>query len=136
MNNLPLSLEITALGMGLVFGAIMLLWLMMVVLTALTADKDTSTSLSEPASDSPGVDSDDPSIALTPSLLRQAQDTASPRGRGKLEQVALLAVAMALAEQGGTSTRPLEQPPTALVSAWQLGMRTRQMSEKGHPKRR
>jgi hypothetical protein len=43
---------------------------------------------------------------------------------------------MALAEQGQTSARPLEQPPTALVSAWQLGMRTRQMSEKGTMKRR
>jgi Na+-transporting methylmalonyl-CoA/oxaloacetate decarboxylase gamma subunit len=129
MNNLLLSLEITALGMGLVFGAIMLLWLMMIVLTALTADKET-------ASDSLEVDSTTPSIALTPNLLRQAQDTASPRGRGELAQVALLAVAMALAEHGQTSAHPLEQPPTALVSAWQLGMRTRQMSEKGHPKRR
>jgi hypothetical protein len=143
-TNLLLSLEITALGMGLVFGAIILLWGMMILLTALTAEKDTSTSLSESAlrraqdnaSDSPGVDSAAPSIALTPSLLRQAQDTASPKGRGELERIALLAVAMALAEQGGTSAHPLEQPPTALVSAWQLGMRTRQMSEKGTMKRR
>jgi hypothetical protein len=143
-TNLLLSLEITALGMGLVFGAIMLLWLMMIVLTALTADKDTSTSLSESAlrhaqenaSDSPGVDSSTPSIAITPSLLRQAQDTASPKEKGELDHVALLAVAMALAEQGQTSAHPLEQPPTALVSAWQLGMRTRQMSEKGTMKRR
>jgi Na+-transporting methylmalonyl-CoA/oxaloacetate decarboxylase gamma subunit len=120
-TNLLLSLEITALGMGLVFGAIMLLWLMMVVLTALTADKET-------ASDSLEVDSSTPSIALTP--------TPSPKERGELDHVALLAVAMALAEQGGTSAHPLEQPPTALVSAWQLGMRTRQMSEKGSMKRR
>jgi hypothetical protein len=135
-TNLLLSLEITALGMGLVFGAIMLLWLMMIVLTALTADKDTSTSLSESAlrhaqenaSVSPGVDSSTPSIALTPNP--------SPKEKGELDHVALLAVAMALAEQGQTSAHPLEQPPTALVSAWQLGMRTRQMSEKGTMKRR
>lgn len=114
-TNLLLSLEITALGMGLVFGAIMLLWLMMVVLTALTADKE-SPAEEEPASDSPEADS-------------------PPQADSRL-QVALLAVAMALAEQGQTSAHPLEQPPTALVSAWQLGMRTRQMSEKGHPKRR
>jgi hypothetical protein len=117
MNNLLLSLEITALGMGLVFGAIMLLWLMMILLTALTGDK-------ESASDSPRVDSADPRISLTPSP--------SPLGRGELERVALLAVAMALAEQGQTSAHPLEQPPTTLVSAWQLGMRTRQMSEKSN----
>jgi hypothetical protein len=115
-TNLLLSLEITALGMGLVFGAIMLLWGMMILLTALTADKETevedaSSPLSTSASDSP----------VTVSL---------PQADSKL-QIALLATAMALAEQGQTSAHPLEQPPTALVSAWQLGMRTRQMSEKG-----
>jgi len=47
------------------------------------------------------------------------------------QQAAALAVALALAEQGLSSAHPLSQPPTALVSAWQLGMRTRQMSEKG-----
>ncbi len=114
-TNLLLSLEITALGMGLVFGAIILFWGMMALLTAVTAEKEKPTE-EIIASDSSEVDS-------------------PPQADSKL-QVALLAVAMALAEQGQTSARPLEQPPTALVSAWQLGMRTRQMSEKGHPKRR
>jgi Na+-transporting methylmalonyl-CoA/oxaloacetate decarboxylase gamma subunit len=128
-TNLLLSLEITALGMGLVFGAIMLLWGMMILLTALTADKETEV--------------EDDSSPLGASALRHAQDNvsdspeagSSPQADSKL-QVALLAVAMALAEQGQTSAHPLEQPPTALVSAWQLGMRTRQMSEKGSMKRR
>lgn len=102
-TNLQLSLQITALSMGLVFGAILLLWLMMVILTALTADKDNASDSAETVSNS------------------QA-DT-------KL-QVALLAVAMAIAEQEASSAHPLEQPPTAIVSAWQLGMRSRQMSEK------
>lgn len=123
MTDLILSLEITALGMGLVFGAIILLWGMMALLTAVTAEKES------PAEEEPA--------------LRHTQDNASdspevdspPQTDSKL-QVALLAVAMALAEQGQTSARPLEQPPTALVSAWQLGMRTRQMSEKGTMKRR
>ena len=108
MSEFNLSLQITALGMGLVFGAILLLWLMMVVLTALTTDK-------EPASDSTELDS-------------------TPQADAKL-QVALLAVAMAIAEQETSSAHPLEQPPTAIVSAWQLGMRTRQMSEKGNFRR-
>jgi hypothetical protein len=30
----------------------------------------------------------------------------------------------------------LIEPPTAIVSAWQLGMRTRQMSEKGSSRKR
>jgi Na+-transporting methylmalonyl-CoA/oxaloacetate decarboxylase gamma subunit len=104
MDPLTTSLQITALGMGLVFGAIVLLWLMMILLTAFTADKKS-------ASDSPKLapDMDDESKA----------------------QAAALAVAMALAEQQISSARPLEQPPTAIVSAWQLGMRTRQMYEKG-----
>jgi Na+-transporting methylmalonyl-CoA/oxaloacetate decarboxylase gamma subunit len=108
MSDFSLSLQITALGMGLVFGAILLLWLMMVVLTALTTDK-------EPASDS-------------------AEVASTSQADSKL-QVALLAVAMAIAEQEVSSAHPLEQPPTAIVSAWQLGMRTRQMSEKGNFRR-
>ena len=108
MSDFTLSLQITALGMGLVFGAILLLWLMMVILTALTADKT--------------PDSDSTEVAST------------TQADSKL-QVALLAVAMALEEQHTSSAHPLEQPPTAIVSAWQLGMRTRQMSEKGHTRR-
>ena len=108
MNDFTLSLQITALSMGLVFGAILLLWLMMIMLTALTADK-------EPASDSAEID---PTLKADSTL-----------------QVALLAVAMSIAEQEASSAHPLEEPPTAIVSAWQLGMRTRQMSEKGNFRR-
>ena len=108
MNDLTLSLQITALSMGLVFGAILLLWLMMVILTGLTAEQ--------------GPDSDSAEAG-------QATEMDS-----KL-QVAMFAVAMALAEQEASSAHPLEESPTAIVSAWQLGMRTRQMSEKGTFKR-
>ena len=108
MNDFTLSLQITALGMGLVFGAILLLWLMMVILTALTADKESASDLAE-------VDS-------------------STQADSKL-QVALLAVAMALAEQESSTAHPLPIPPTAIVSAWQLGMRTSQRSEKGNFRR-
>jgi hypothetical protein len=41
--------------MGLVFGAIMLLWLMMILLTALTADKESPEEVASNASDSPKV---------------------------------------------------------------------------------
>jgi Na+-transporting methylmalonyl-CoA/oxaloacetate decarboxylase gamma subunit len=114
MNDLILSLQITALGMGLVFGAILLLWLMMVILTALTADKK-STEDEVPASASPAIDS----VSET----------------GYKLQAAAVAVAIALAEQELSSARPLPEPPTALVSAWQLGMRTSQRSEKGNFRR-
>ena len=114
MTDILLSLQITALGMSLVFGAILLLWLMMVVLTALTADKESPVEES-PASDSPEVGP-------------------TPQADSKL-QVALLAVAMAIAEQESSSARVLTEAPTAVISAWQLGMRTRQMSDKGNIRR-
>ncbi len=90
--------------MGLVFGALLLLWLMMAILTALTAEK--------------GVASDSP-------------ESASPPQPDSKLQIALLAVAMALAAQKQTSARPLPQPRMTLVSAWQLGMRMKQLVEKG-----
>jgi Na+-transporting methylmalonyl-CoA/oxaloacetate decarboxylase gamma subunit len=110
MSDFTLSLQITALGMGLVFGTILLLWLMMVLLTRFTEDKT-----DEPASDS-----------LEPASVSET---------GFKLQAAALAVAIALAEQGKSSAHPLTEPPTAIVSAWQLGMRTRQSSEKGNFRR-
>ena len=105
MTDLLLALQITALGMGLVFGAILLLWLMMVLLTLFTAEK-------------------------VPASL-PAPEPAPVSETGFKAQAAAVAVAIALAEQGLSTAHPLTEPPTAIVSAWQLGMRTRQMSEKG-----
>jgi Na+-transporting methylmalonyl-CoA/oxaloacetate decarboxylase gamma subunit len=109
---ITLSLEITALGMGLVFGAIILLWVMMIVLTAATAEKE------KPAEDESDADA---------GIATQA---------GFKAQAAAIAVALALAEQGQSTARPLSAPPTALVSAWQLGMRTSQRTQKGSIGRR
>ncbi len=110
MTDFLLSLQITALGMGLVFGAILLLWLMMVLLTLFTAEK-------------------------VPDSLPQPEP-APVSEIGFKAQAAALAVAIALAEQGQSTAHPLAEPPTTIVSAWQLGMRTRQMSEKGNSRRR
>jgi Na+-transporting methylmalonyl-CoA/oxaloacetate decarboxylase gamma subunit len=109
MSNLLISLQITALGMGLVFGAIILLWWMMSLLTGMTAEKDASVASNVPASDSP-----EPAPVMEKDHKAQAA-----------------AVAVALAIAGQQQAQPLSEPPTALVSAWQLGMRTRQMYEKG-----
>jgi Na+-transporting methylmalonyl-CoA/oxaloacetate decarboxylase gamma subunit len=104
MNDITLALQITAIGMGLVFGAILVLWLMMILLTALTAERQTASDSSQP----------DP-----------VRDTEA------LARAAAVGVALALAENELSTVHPLKDPPTAIVSAWQLGMRTRQMSEKG-----
>jgi Na+-transporting methylmalonyl-CoA/oxaloacetate decarboxylase gamma subunit len=111
MNNMLLALEITALGMGLVFAAIILLWWMMSLLTSITAERDATSKWNVTDSDSaesvPDLDS-------------------SFKARA-----AAIAVALALAEQRASSAHPLSEPPPTIVSAWQLGMRTRQMYQKG-----
>jgi len=108
MNNMLVALQITALGMGLVFGAILLLWWMMNLLTSITADK-------EPASGS----------AASPNgTMPEIDDNLKA-------QAAAVAVAIALAEQQTTTAHPFAEPPTTIVSAWQLGMRSRQMYQKG-----
>jgi Na+-transporting methylmalonyl-CoA/oxaloacetate decarboxylase gamma subunit len=99
------SLQITALGMGLVFAAILLLWGMMNLLTAITADRGKSDSAAS------ALDTDNDLKA----------------------QAAAIAVALALAEDEVSVVHPLCEPPTAIVSAWQLGTRTRQLYEKRAP---
>ena len=115
MNNMLIALEITALGMGLVFGAILLLWWMMNLLTSLTADKEPVSGTVELASGTRRSD---------------------PTDRDFKAQAAAVAVAIALAEQQISKAHLLVDPPAAIVSAWQLGMRTRQMYQKGSSMRR
>ena len=111
MNNMLMALQITALGMGLVFAAIILLWWLMNLLTFITADKDVTSPRSLTASDSA---------------------ESGPDMDGDLKaQAAAVAVAIALAQQQASHAHPLSDPPTAIVSAWQLGMRTRQLQQKG-----
>ncbi|MGE5249923.1 MAG: hypothetical protein ACM3QS_06865 [Bacteroidota bacterium] len=106
MSSLLLALQISAIGMGLVFAVILLLWGLMYLLTVLAPEK--RSALESPAE------------AVLPAVNDE------PRARA-----AAAAVALALADQGATAAHPLPPPPTAIVSAWQLGMRTRQMHQKG-----
>ena len=106
MNNLAIALEITALGMGIVFAALILIWWMMALLTKFTAEKEV------PANE----------IISAPSV--ESSEKA---------QAAAIAVAIAMAEHQLSQAHPLPTPPTTIVSAWQLGMRTRQLSQKGTP---
>jgi Na+-transporting methylmalonyl-CoA/oxaloacetate decarboxylase gamma subunit len=113
MNNLVIALEITALGMGLVFAAIILLWGVMNLLTAITAEKDASVSPAATVSDSVEPD---PAVACDMKA-----------------KAAAVAVAIALADGQASLAHLLTEPSTTLVSAWQLGMRTRQLYEKPTP---
>ena len=103
-NNLILSLNITVIGIGLVFGAIILLWGLMSLLTKLLAETETS-----------------------PSVPDEAWEQKA--------RAAAAAVAVALSEQAQTRIGHFPMPKTALLSAWQIGMRTRQMTQKGSSKR-
>jgi Na+-transporting methylmalonyl-CoA/oxaloacetate decarboxylase gamma subunit len=113
MNNMLIALQITALGMGLVFAVILLLWWMMSLLTAMTADKQPTSAES--------LSGTIPVPVIEDGLKAQA---------------AAVAVAAALAEAQATMAHDLCEPPTTIVSAWQLGMRTRQMYQKGGSFRR
>ncbi len=107
-ENLINSLIVTLIGMGITFVAIILLWWMMAVLTAIPVKENAEES--------------------TPD--------AGAAGDGQLKaKAAAVAVAIALAEQELSAARPLVTPPTALVSAWQLGTRSRQLYEKGAQRR-
>jgi hypothetical protein len=86
--------------MGLVFGAIILLWGLMSLLTRILVERETS-----------------PEVPDEPRALKA--------------RIAAAAVAVALAEQAQNRIGHFPMPNTALVSAWQLGMRTRQMYQKG-----
>ncbi len=108
-ENLLNSLIITAIGMGITFSAIVLLWWMMAALTAVEQRRDTVIPDKQ-------VDAPQPASAMESELRARA---------------AAAAVAFALAEQELSAAHPLPTPPTALVSAWQLGTRSRQMYEKG-----
>jgi Na+-transporting methylmalonyl-CoA/oxaloacetate decarboxylase gamma subunit len=99
-NTLTLSFYITLLGMGLVFGAIILLWGLMSLLTRFLGERETNSKVRDEAHE------------------RKAR-------------AAAVAVAIALAEQAQSRVGHFPMPNTALVSAWQLGMRTRQMHQKG-----
>jgi sodium pump decarboxylase gamma subunit len=103
-NLLILSLSITLVGMGLVFGAILLLWGLMSLMTRILTAKEASSELPD-------------------------------ESRAQKARAAAAAVAVALAEQAQSRIGHFPMPNTALVSAWQLGMRTRQMYQKGSLKR-
>lgn len=107
MNELfSQSLWITLIGMGLTFGALALFWGMMSAITALPVKEE---------------------VVERDNIPHHEQDQKA--------KAAAVAVAIALAEQEQQQTAYFPMPETAFVSAWQLGMRTRQMYQKGSKSR-
>lgn len=110
--NLINALLVTAIGMGLVFTSILLLWGMMAALVNIAGiqrKENTSSSITNTKS----IDTD---VNLT----------------DRKKRAAAIAVGIALAQladQNEPHDFPL--PPTALVSAWQAVMRTKMHSKRG-----
>lgn len=102
-TNMAYALQITLIGMSLVFGAIVLLWGLMAALVRLTTD----TTPTEPTT----------TAATTDAKLKQ--------------RAAAVAVAIALAEADhSTEVHAFPLPHTALVSAWQAVMRSNYLRER------
>lgn len=105
LNN---ALLITALGMGLVFAAILLLWGMMAGLVKLTASTNGDNETKE-----------------------EKEQAELDRKR----RAAIAAVAVALAKQAdATEPHEFPLPPTAFVSAWQAVLRSRILNKRGTPR--
>jgi Na+-transporting methylmalonyl-CoA/oxaloacetate decarboxylase gamma subunit len=105
-TEMTIALQITLIGMGLVFGAILLLWALMAVLVRVAA---------EPIPETCGV-------------------TDNPAGLERKRRAALAAIAVALAQQRfGAPVTPgsTALPTTAHVSAWQAVTRSQQLKQRG-----
>lgn len=101
-ENLTTALEITILGMGLVFGAIVVLWAMMTLLMVFTAEQG--------------------------KVEQQERDDELERKR----RAAVAAVSVALAyQEDQMQPHAFPLPPTAIVTAWQAVQRGRLLSQKG-----
>ncbi len=110
MNTFTQALWITLISMGFVFLSLILLAVLMSLMTRLFRDR-------EPAAVSPG----------------QSSPAATVNDKAR---AAAIAVAVALSQQAQSSARPLVSPEPTIIGAWQLGMRTRQMTQKGEKQRR
>jgi sodium pump decarboxylase gamma subunit len=120
MTVLTQSLWITLLSMSIVFAALLLLAGLMSAMTRIFRER----------------------TALTPAPSPEGRgELPSPRGgrtgdEGEKARAAAIAVAVALAEQAQSTARPITPPQPTIIGAWQLGMRTRQMTQKGETSRR
>ena len=115
-----LALQISAVGMALVFAAIVLLWGLMALLVRLTP---------EPASyDFAAATPTDRRAALRERTQAVLAADASPRVALR-PRAAAAAVAALLADLRSAPAAP--PPPTATVSPWQAAMRANRLRQRG-----
>jgi Na+-transporting methylmalonyl-CoA/oxaloacetate decarboxylase gamma subunit len=117
-ETLNYALQITAIGMTLVFGAIILLWGLIALIVRLAPENGTAPDAVEPVSAAPEISDAD---AITGDDARRRQAAAA-------------AVAVALARQASAQTRnPAQHPRRILnpISPWQAAQRATQLNQKG-----
>ncbi|MBI5935521.1 MAG: OadG family protein [Chloroflexi bacterium] len=107
------SLWITLLSMSIVFAALLLLAGLMSAMTRVFRDREETLA----------------------TLAPEPSPSVGGEQNGKM-CAAAIAVAVALAEQEQSTAHPITPPQPSIVGAWQLGMRTRQMTQKGESSRR
>ena len=101
-ENLTIALWLTLVGMGLVFGAIVLFWATMTLLACLMAGR---------------------------SALEQAEEDKTAQDRRRRAALAAVSVALALAAEAGPKPFPL--PPPVVVNTWQSVNRARLHGQRG-----
>ncbi len=103
-ENLLTALGITVAGMGLVFGAIILLWLVMIALVRFTAEQAET----------------------------ETQNTEDWDLKRRVAIAAVVTAMVHARSEGQPEIFPL--PPTAIVTPWQAVQRGRLLSQKGPKK--
>ncbi|GAB4476103.1 MAG: hypothetical protein Kow00124_17840 [Anaerolineae bacterium] len=115
-EDLITALQITLVGMLLVFGAIILVSLLMRLLVMATGGKET------------------PFAAARATSAPEAAPRSSAGSAGQDDPqrlAAAVAVALALAHENGLEPHPFEPSPKAPISPWQAVMRGRQLKQRG-----
>jgi Na+-transporting methylmalonyl-CoA/oxaloacetate decarboxylase gamma subunit len=108
-ENLLIALQITLIGMSLVFGVIVVLWIAMALLVRITAQRE-----------KPIEEAAIPGAADQSELKRRA---------------AIAAVSVALAHELTPQLHEFPEPPTAIVTAWQAVQRSRYLTQRSLQRR-
>jgi Na+-transporting methylmalonyl-CoA/oxaloacetate decarboxylase gamma subunit len=108
-ENLLIALQITLIGMSLVFGVIIVLWISMSLLVRITAERK-----------KPIEKAAAPAEVDQTSLKRRA---------------AIAAVSVALAHELTPQLHEFPEPPTSIVSAWQAVQRSRYLTQRALQRR-
>lgn len=119
-ESILISIQITLVGMTLVFLALILLWWLMELLVRVTAGRAVrSEEVLEAVEELP------PASGITPVAQTLPDEELSRR-----QQAAVVAVSLALAERD-RQIKEFPIPPTAIVSAWQAVNRANMLNRRG-----